>query len=149
MLTTSTSEQCAAKIMEVVPGVIRFIRADMRRQGQTLVSLSQLRVLWFLNRCPQSSLSEVADDLDVTRSTMSVMIERLVQRGFVHRIEDPQERRRVLLTLTTAGAEYLEQVSQATQSKVAGILSPLSDTELQQLMQGIVLLGEAFGDLKA
>jgi len=149
MLTTSTSEQCAAKIMEVVPGVIRFIRADMRRQGQTLVSLSQLRVLWFLNRCPQSSLSKVADDLDVTRSTMSVMIERLVQRGFVHRIEDPQERRRVLLTLTTAGAEYLEQVSQATQSKVARILSPLSETELQQLMQGIVLLGEAFGDLKA
>ena len=148
MLTTSTSE-CAAKIMEVVPGVIRFIRADMRRQGQTVVSLSQLRVLWFLNRCPQSSLSEVADDLDVTRSTMSMMIERLVQRGFVHRVENPQERRRVLLTLTAPGAEYLEQVSQATRSKVAGVLSPLSDAELQQLMQGIVLLGEAFSDTKS
>jgi DNA-binding MarR family transcriptional regulator len=148
MLTTLTSEQCAAKIMEVIPGVIRFIRADMRRQGQASISLSQLRVLWFLSRCPQASLSEAADDLDVTRSTMSVMIERLVQRGFVHRAEDPQERRRVLLTLTTTGAEYLEQVSQATQSKVAGVLLSLSDAEVEQLMQGIVLLGKAFSDIK-
>ncbi|MBD2059974.1 winged helix-turn-helix transcriptional regulator [Oculatella sp. FACHB-28] len=148
MLTTSASEQCATKIMEVVPGVIRFIRADMRRQGQASVSLSQLRVLWFLNRCPQSSLSEVADDLDVTRPTMSAMIERLVQRGFVNRVEDPEERRRVLLTLTATGSKYLEQVSEATRSKVAGVLSPLSDTELQQLMQGIALLEKAFRDVK-
>lgn len=64
--------------MTVVPAITRFLRAELRRHGHPQFSLSQLRVLYFLNRRPQASLSEVADYLDVTRPTMSAMIERLV-----------------------------------------------------------------------
>lgn len=143
-----TPEQCAAKIMDVIPVVIRFMRAEMRQEGQPLLSLSQLRVLSFLQRRPQASLSEVADYLDVSRSTMSATIERLVQRGLVNRAEDPQERRRVVLTLTATGVQYLQQVSEATRSQISEVLAPLSEAQLRQLMQGIVLLGEAFEDVK-
>lgn len=150
MLTTQlTSEQCAAQVMEVVPKVMRFIRAEARRQQQPFLSLSQLRVLAFLDRNPQASLSEVADYLDVSRSSMSAMIERLVQRGLVNRIEDPEERRRVLLTPTATGVEYLHQVSEATCSQVAGVLARLSDAQLHQVMQGMALLEDVFKDVKA
>lgn len=147
--TQLTPDQCAAQVMEVVPKVMRFMRAEARRQQQPFLSLSQLRVLAFLERCPEASLSEVADYLDVSRSTMSAMIERLVQRSLVDRMEDPQERRRVILTLTTTGAEYLHQVCEVIRSQVAGVLANLSDTQLHQVMEGIALLGEAFEDFKA
>lgn len=149
MLTKQvTPEQCAAQVMEVVPKVIRFMRAEARRQQQPFLSLSQLRVLAFLNRCPQASLSDVADYLEVSRSTMSAMVERLVQRGLVNRAEDPQERRRVILTLTTTGTEYLHQVNEVIRSQVAGVLAGLSDAQLCQVMEGIALLGEAFKSVK-
>lgn len=144
MTTKLTAEHCAAKIMQVIPMVVRFLRAEMRRQGQPLLSLSQLRVLGFLQRHPQASLSEVADYLDVTRSTMSAMIERLVQRGLVDRTDDPQQRRRLILTLTATGAQHLRLVSDATRSKVAELLVNLSEVQLRQLMEGIVLVEEAF-----
>lgn len=133
--------------MEVVPKVFRFMRAQARRQQH--LSLTQLRVLAFIDRSSQASLSEVADYIDVGRSSMSATIDRLVQRGLVNRTEDPQERRRVILTLTTTGSEYLHQVTEATRSQVAGILSSLPDAQLQQVMQGLALLGEAFEDVKA
>ncbi len=79
---------------------------------------------------------------------MSATIERLVQRGLVDRTEDPQERRRVILTLTTTGTEYLHQVTDATRSQVAGVLASLSEAQLRQVMQGITLLGETFKDVK-
>lgn len=150
MLSTQlTSEQCAAQVMEVVPKVMRFIRAEARRQQEPFLSLSQLRVLAFLDRNSRASLSEVADYLDVSRSSMSAMIERLVQRGLVNRIEDPQERRRVILTLTATGVEHLHQVSDATCSQVAGVLASLSEAQLHQLMQGMALLEDVFKDVKA
>lgn len=145
--TKLTPERCAAEVMEVVPRVVRFMRAESRRQGQPFVSLSQLRVLAFLERCSQASLSEVADYLDVSRSTTSAMVERLVQRGFVERKEDPHERRRVILTLTITGSQYLHQVSAATRSQVASVLASLSESQLDQVMQGVALLGEAFKDV--
>jgi DNA-binding MarR family transcriptional regulator len=89
--------------MTVVPAVTRFLRAGIRCHGKPHLSLSQLRVLYFLRRRSQASLSEVADYLDVTRPTMSAMVERLVQRGLVNRISDPAERRRIILTLTPTG----------------------------------------------
>ncbi|PSB13157.1 MarR family transcriptional regulator [filamentous cyanobacterium CCP1] len=151
MLTTDrpsdhlSTDQCAVQIMNVIPWVTRFLRSEIRYHGQPL-SLSQLRVLNYLERWPQSSLSEVAEYLDVTRPTMSTMIDRLVQRGVVHRMEDPQERRRILLSLTPEGNEQLQQVTAATRAKVAVRLAQFTEPQLEQLMQGLALLGDAFQD---
>lgn len=144
MLTAKqTPEQCAVEIVSVVPQVVRFLRSQMR-QGDASLSLSQLRVLNYLKRCPQASLTDVSEYLDVTRATMSATIERLVQRGLVERIEDPQERRRVLLSLTPTGEQQLQQVLQRTRSQVAQKLDNFSDEQLQQLLQGLWLLRQAF-----
>ena len=142
---TITPSQCAADIMTVVPAMTRFLRAELRHHGLHL-SLSQLRVLYFLQRKPQSSLSEVADYLDVTRPTMSGIVERLVQRGLVHRMEDLQERRRIALTLTIAGGTEMERVYGATLASVASRLEGLSDEQLNQVMAGLSILGNLFTD---
>lgn len=140
------SHACAANIMTVVPAVTRFLRAELRRHGHPQFSLSQLRVLYFLNRRPQASLSEVADYLDVTRPTMSAMIERLVQRGIVARVDDPQERRRVALTLTAAGTAELDQVYGAAIASVAQRLAGLSDDQIAQVMAGLAILEGVFAE---
>jgi DNA-binding MarR family transcriptional regulator len=146
---TQFSAQCAAKIIAVVPLITRVLRAEMRHHGQPRLSLSQLRVLHFLKRKPQSSLSDLADYLDVTRPTMSVMVERLVQRGFVHRIDNENERRRVVLTLTSAGISELEAVYNATLANIADRLEALSGEQCQQVMAGLSILEGLFADVEA
>ncbi|GAB4381420.1 MAG: hypothetical protein Kow00121_39900 [Elainellaceae cyanobacterium] len=132
--------------MTVVPAMTRFLRSEIRHHGQPHLSLSQLRVLYFLDRKRQSSLSEVADYLDVTLPTMSAMIERLVQRGLVQRIADPHERRRLVLTLTEAGSAEMERVYGATLAGVASRLEGLSDEQLNQVMAGLLILENLFAD---
>lgn len=143
---TQLSEQCAAEIITVVPLVTRVLRAEMRHHSQPHLSLSQLRVLHFLNRKPQSSLSEVADYLDVTRPTMSVMVERLVQRGLVHRMDDINERRRIRLTLTATGIAELGAVYNATLANLASRLEALSVEQSRQVMAGLSILEALFAE---
>lgn len=147
MLTTQlTPELCALEVMETVPTVMRFIRGEMRRQGAIDLSVPQFRTLTFLNRHPGASLSDLAEHLGVTRATASATVERLVRRGLVNRADDPQERRRLVLTLTVDGCEHLQQAREAARSSVAGMLAELSDAKLLQIAQGLALLREAFKD---
>lgn len=140
----TTPDTCARAVMETVPMVMRFIRAEMRRHGASVLSVPQLRALAFLHRNPGACLFHVADHLGVTRPTASVIIDRLVRRGLLVRTEDARERRRVVLTLTPKGSRHLEQARSATRSWMVSVLAPLPGTRLRRIAEGVSLLGGAF-----
>ncbi len=141
-----TPEECAGEILEVVPLIMRFIRAEMRSQGQSVLSVPQLRAMFFLNRFPGSCLSNVAEHLGVTKATASTLVDKLVHKDLIHRIENPQERRRHILTLTDSGNLIVQQARQATRSRIASALTHLSENQLAQIKKGLILLGDIFQD---
>jgi DNA-binding MarR family transcriptional regulator len=139
-----TPELCAALLMESVPLVMRFVRAEMRSQSASVLSVPQFRALNFLDRYPGSSLSDLADHLGVTRATASALIERLVQREFINRQEHPQERRQVMLKLTPAGITHLQQSRAKTRTEIANKLTNLSEAQLSDLSAGLLILAKVF-----
>lgn len=141
-----TPEQCAAEVIDAVPLVMQFIRAEMRRQGASFLSVPQFRALRFLNQYPGASLSDLAEHLGVTRATASSIVERLVRRDLVVRVEHHQERRRNVHTLTSVGSEHLQQARNTAQSRMARVLAELSEAKLLQVAEGATLLKEVFKD---
>lgn len=142
-----TPEECAAEVIDAVPLVMQFIRSEMRRQGDTnLLSVPQFRALRFLSQYPGASLSNLAEHLGVTRATASTIVERLVRRGLIQRVEHHQERRRNVHTLTPVGSEHLQQARDAARSRLAGVLAELPDTKLLQVAEGAMLLKDVFKD---
>ncbi|MBW4633026.1 MAG: MarR family transcriptional regulator [Iphinoe sp. HA4291-MV1] len=138
------SQECAAKLMETIPLLMRFIRADMRTHSADSLSIPQLRSLAFLNRNPGASISEVADHLGVTCATASTTIERLVQRNLVERTDNPQERRRVILNLTKEGKQQLEQSQEKTRAHIVEILECLTPEQVAHIEEGLALLKDVF-----
>ena len=142
--TKAKPAQCAGEIIEAVPVVMRFLRAETRRHGTPFLSVPQFHVLVFLYRHPGASLSSAAEHLGVTCPTASVLVDRLVRRGLVDRTAYPQERRRLALTLTATGAQHLQQARDATRTRVASLLAGLSAAELHKIVEGVTLLGKVF-----
>ncbi|MBE9004224.1 MarR family transcriptional regulator [Fortiea sp. LEGE XX443] len=140
----ATSEECAAKVMETVPLVMRFIRKEMRIHNAGFLSIPQLRSLAFINRNPGASLSDLAEHLGVTAATASVTTERLVQRNLVQREHHPKERRRVVLNLTDEGKYHLQQSLNHTRAQIADVLNSLSAEEFSHVEQGLALLKSVF-----
>lgn len=142
-----TPEECAANVIDAVPLVMQYLRVEMRRQGGTnLLSIPQFRALRFLSQYPGASLSNLAEHLGVTRATASSIVERLVRRGLIERVEDHQERRRNVHTLTPVGAKHLQQARDATRSRLASLLAELPDAKLRQVAEGATLLKDVFKD---
>jgi DNA-binding MarR family transcriptional regulator len=70
----------------------------------------QLRALTALRRLGQGNLGRLSEEMGVTVSTASRLVDRLVGAGWVRREPSASNRREISLTLTQTGTQLLRQV---------------------------------------
>src|SRR5262245_25396805 len=75
------------------------------------ITLAQMVALYCLTYEGSHSVGTLGDRLHLSPSATSHLVERLVQLGFVDRIEDPADRRQKRLTITQAGKELIDELS--------------------------------------
>ena len=64
------------------------------------ISRTDLRCLDYLARSGPVPASQLADAVGLTRGALTIAVDRLVQSGYVRRLADAEDRRRVLIQLT-------------------------------------------------
>src|SRR6185295_19425405 len=90
------------------------------------VSARQVSILDHLDADQPTMLTDLADHLGVTPATMSIAIGRLVDQGYVTRVLDPVDRRKVQLRLTAAGVRVTSANSVLEPTLVEEMLDQLS-----------------------
>jgi DNA-binding MarR family transcriptional regulator len=73
------------------------------------------------------SVGELADCLMIKNHSALGLVDRLIERGLITRATSPVDRRRVLLSLTEAGAETLETISRNNLSQLKTTLPVFTD----------------------
>ena len=106
--------ECAREVLDAVPIVMRVIRSELRKYGAREMSVPQYRTLGFVYRNEGASLSELAEHVGLTLSTMSTLVDGLAAHGLVNRREDREDHRRMTLTLTELGRNRHEAAREAT-----------------------------------
>jgi DNA-binding MarR family transcriptional regulator len=95
---------------------LRRFRTQMRMLGRRLrrelppvpgVSRSAVQVLRVVARAPEPSPSDVAEKLRMTSSNVAAALRELECAELVRRVRDPEDGRRVRLSMTDAGAEAI------------------------------------------
>lgn len=104
----ATPEECVREVLDVIPMVMRSLRAEFRSHRGSDLSIPQYRTLMYLRRSPGKSLADVAEHLGITPPSTSKLVDGLVKRGLVDRQDFPVDRRRIVLSLTPAGADLAE-----------------------------------------
>ena len=86
------------------------------------MSLAQLFVLHCLAEKSADSLNELADRTATHQSSVSVVVTRLMQKGYVSRMPSAVDRRRVLLEITPVGREVLSSAPTTIQMRLIASL---------------------------
>lgn len=141
-----TNSSVAHDLLEVVPLVMRFIRAQMRGNRQAGLSVPQFRTLAFISRHVGASLSAIADHLGLTLPSASKLVDGLVAQDLVVRCDSMQDRRRMALNLTPRGAAMLAAAQEATLARLANSLATLPDTEQAGIAAAMQTLRRVFGN---
>ena len=94
------------------------------------VSMAQLHVMHLLERHGELAMSRLAETLDVSLSAATGLVDRVEERGFVERIRVPSDRRIVLVRITAAGRQMLEEVEVLRVGIIQQVLDELDETQL-------------------
>jgi len=84
--------------------------------------------------------SDLANILERTPNSMSMLIDRMVKAGLVRRTRDRKDRRVVTVTLTSKGETDIQPAVIAGWEFVHEVLSPLSDDEQRDLASMIEII---------
>jgi DNA-binding MarR family transcriptional regulator len=141
---TVTSEESARELLEVVPLVMREIRSQMRSRRSLELTIPQFRTLAFVNRNKGSSLYEVSDHMGLTPPSVSTLVDGLIERGMMEREEDPTDRRRVRLAVTSHGRAILETASHETLTYLAKKLSNVTPDNREVIAKAMEILRITF-----
>ena len=68
------------------------------------ITMPQAKVLFVVSAAGEMHMSALAERLGVSPSTVSGIVDRLVDQGLVARHDDPADRRQVVISATDAGA---------------------------------------------
>ena len=112
-------------------------------QSQRLLSRHQASILDHLDEIEPTTVMDLAAHMGVTAATMSLSIDRLERKGYVVRLKDAKDRRRVHVRLTGAGVRMREASSVLDSARVESLVARLSDDERTRAIEGLGLLADA------
>jgi len=112
-----------------------------------LLTSRQREVLDHLSDAHGIGMRQLAAHMGVTPSTMSITVDRLVQRGYVVRAVDANDRRRVELRLTQAGVRLRGAQEVLDASRVGLMLQHLAPEVMEDALRGLELLARAAGSM--
>ena len=146
-------EQAGAKrssqldeIAEALPQRSSALSRLFLTRSTVCVSRTEVGVLRTLNDGPRR-ITELATEERVTQPAITLLVNRLEERGWVKRIPDPSDGRAVRVSLTPVGEETFEQVRAEYRALLHEEMAMLDDAEVETLAAAVEILDKLIGRL--
>lgn len=140
------------KDSETIPALISrlheksntLLRRELAVQGLQGLVPSHGSILYALALNEKLTMTEVADFAQKKKSTVTILVEKLITQGYVRKTRDTQDNRVFYLSLTRKGRALQEPVEKISQKLNATLSQNLSKRESQQLAQLLIKIDDGW-----
>jgi DNA-binding MarR family transcriptional regulator len=108
----------------------RIFARMLREYGIDEINPAQGRIMFVLWRNDRISITDLAKQTSLGKSTLTSMLDRLEQSGYVRRVPLPQDRRVVLIERTEKDRAFQQQYVQVSQEMTELFYDGLSASEI-------------------
>ncbi|HEY9887233.1 MAG TPA: MarR family transcriptional regulator [Candidatus Obscuribacterales bacterium] len=128
--------QTMSMVSRIARMALRIVDGQSTQMG---ISQTKLAVLMYLSSEPGqcASPSTLATYCGVSRAAMTGLLDGLTQENYVERDTHPSDRRAVMIKLTPAGHDFLEQVT-SQQYQLSELLEAINETERRTLIELVI-----------
>jgi len=99
------------------------------------ISVAQCHTLLEVEKKPEISISELAKNMTLDKSTVSRTVDGLVNISLVDRVIPKDNRRKALLNLTDSGHQVCETINYTNDSYIKKILDNFTETERKEFLR--------------
>ena len=137
------------RLVDDVLALYHLIRRSSHPVHRAEITPEKYWLLRLLKRSGGMSISQLAEALGITGSSVTTACKKLEQAGLVSRERQSDDERMVRVTLTTEGLRTIEEWQQQRREFLAHLLAPLEQHEQEELHRLLEHMLEAAGVLEA
>lgn len=105
---------------------------------------SHIKVIIYLSRVNSAPISQIASTLNISKSNMTPIIDKLISYGLVNRYTDEKDRRILRIELTELAFEIFNDFKNYAKSTLSNKISILPDEDLEEAKYCIEKLTSIF-----
>ena len=132
--------ESSAEISSAFIETLVLIHRNFYRNLTTPVPLNQFATLMTLRLEKQATLSEIGQRLQISKQQMTNICDKLLHAGLITKRQDSEDRRRMLISMTSAGEKILDDQNELVRQRFLSSLRGLSEEERTELRHSITNL---------
>lgn len=103
------------------------------------ITIQQFNVLRILRgrKGEPASLQDVSKDMLHSNSNTTRVVDKLVAKNYVNRLQSPNDRRQIELTITENGLELLSRLDHKVDEKELELIGNLNEKEIEMMLEGL------------
>ena len=125
----------SAKPEEIESALRDILRMNYHLEGRGIaklgITVGQCHLLFLIKERESMTMSELAAAIGVTTGAATGFISRLLGRKLVSRYHDTEDRRRVMVKLTSKGEAVMAEILKLKRKRLDGVLSVITAAEQQ------------------
>lgn len=137
------SAKLSEAISNLIPEMIRGAQMDFFVKSP--VTQTQMMTLIAIRSFQSCPMNRIAEELKVTRATVSGIVGRLVKLGFVRRAPSEKDRREIWVSVTPAGEKFMAQFRGVIRERWRKVIEVLSVREMNEFFGIVEKLTQAAG----
>lgn len=136
------------EIFQTLPQDLKKFAPDKTNVGNKFgITGVQLMTLHFVKNNDNCKTSDIANFLSVSPPDATRLVEILVRKGFVGRINDEKDRRIIRLRIEEDGKRVVETIKQELALSFSKILEKINEQDAKALLRGVRALSDALKEL--
>jgi len=132
MLMMIPTKMCRNMEQQFVNIIIKDISKDLAKHHFMILKMLQEKNKFYV--------TEIVQMLGITKSQMTVSIDKLLKLGYVDRFTDTQDRRKIYVSITKKGSLITNKIYTRIKEQFNEDIQILSQEELNKLEQGLIVL---------
>jgi len=144
MMQQSTKQQLTERFVQLVEHLNQRMHCRPLDEWEGLdLTIPQFKALALLQHQGPQRMGSLSASMGTTFSSTTSIIDRLVDKGLVERLPDPEDRRAVICRLTPLGQETFEKFWRIGRMQIEELAQRLEDNELETVVRAMELLCKA------
>ena len=143
------SEQLNALLVDAYRSLIEIEEQMVRSASSLDLSINEIHLIEAVGRPGPTgqtgrTISELSGSVGLSLPSVTVAVNKLVEKGYVEKRRSPQDRRVVLVTLTHEGEKVDRAHRYFHRKMIAAVLEEMTEEEKRVMAKGVIKLNDFF-----
>jgi len=139
-----TPKQILNDLLVDVFNHILSIEAEALKSRGVKVSMNEIHVLEAISKTEKPTMTHLARRLRVTVGTLTTAMNRLVEKGYVTRRREEEDKRKVLISLTKKATDALKVHNLFHDEMIDAVINDMKLDEDEVLLQSLKNISDYF-----